>query len=103
MIDKSLTIESLKVDSGYSWNETHTVGMSESQLRNYLFDEANECDCYDEFEVAYGIYREIVWRFPTLADGWIGLSKSAGKMGLEAESRLASAEALRLKNSHTSH
>ena len=91
------TIESLRLDPEYRWNDNITDGMASEELWTYLQQQAAELDRANEAECAYGIYREIVWRFPNRAAAWEGLAMFAAKMSFNDEARLAESEAERLK------
>jgi hypothetical protein len=93
------TIESLRLDPEYRWNDNTTDQMATEELWSYLREQAAELDRANEAECSYGIYREIVWRFPNRAAAWEGLAKYAAKMSFNDEARLAQSEAERLKDS----
>ena len=74
-------------DHGYRYNEDLTAAMATDEIWRYLSSEAERLAEVNEFEVSYGIYKELVWRFPRQSASWHGLARLAEKMGKASEAR----------------
>jgi hypothetical protein len=98
MSKNASTIESLQLDPHYRWNDHITDRMAPEEIWIYLIREADELDGVREFECSYGIYRELVWRYPDRAKSWEGLARFATKMGFDAEAQIAQAKSVQLRS-----
>jgi hypothetical protein len=92
------TVDSLRLDPKYRYDDSRTESMSPAELWAHLIQYAEVLDRVGEPEVGYGICRELVWRFPDRGEAWEGLARSAEKMGLQREAQVAKDEAERLGN-----
>ena len=92
---ENVSTETLMCDDGYRWNDNLTEAMGGTELRDYLISEAFKYEAI-EWEVAYGIYRELVWRFPDDSNAWLGLSRSAQQMQRQSEAIVADKRAREL-------
>ena len=90
------TVEYLRLDPEYRFSANVTDTMTTEELWTHLQQEAAELDRVNEAECSYGIYREMVWRFPNRPAAWEGLAKYAAKMSFHDEARIAQSEAERL-------
>jgi tetratricopeptide (TPR) repeat protein len=99
MAENLSTVEALRLDPDYRWNENLTEGMELEELWASLIRAAAELRGQREFECSYGIYRELVWRFPERPDAWEGLATFAARMGYHREALVALEEAERLNSS----
>jgi hypothetical protein len=80
----------LFADEGYRFNDILTDSMSPEELHQYLLAEARTMQRVNEFEVAYQILRELVWRFPgSSPDGWELLSEISARIGKTDEAAAA--------------
>lgn len=70
--------------------------MTTNDDQDYLHAAARELEARGEWDSAYGIYREMVWRFPSSGMAWDGLARAARHLGREDEAARASARALQL-------
>ena len=77
-------------DSGHRFNDNLTESMSDSEIAAYLLSEGQRITEYNECEVSYGIFRELVWRAPHCsASVWKLLAECAQDMGLKEEAKAA--------------
>ncbi len=81
----------LAEEPDYRWNEDYTESLAPTALYAYLYSEAQEMVGQDEWDVAYGIWRELVCRFPERAEAWRGLESAARALGYLDESSMAQA------------
>ena len=51
-----------------------------------------------EWDSAYGIYRELVWRFPISWSVWDGLARTAHRLGCEDERAVAELHTRKLRS-----
>lgn len=51
-------------DEGYRWREDEVEALPPADARALLLHDAREKAEHNEYEVAYQILRELVWRFP---------------------------------------
>ena len=91
-----VTAELLRQEPDYGWNESLTEHMEGTTIHQYLLKASQELEGQDEWECAYGIFREMVWRFPNDAVAWQGLARTARAMRYDEEADVASLEAQRL-------
>ena len=80
-------------DEGYRWREDEIEALPPAEALALLLNDAREENAHDEFEVAYQILRELVWRFPDSKDGWQLLATVAGRLGHADEATAAAARA----------
>lgn len=81
---------SLFGDAGYRFNDNITEVMRADELARYLFAEAERMMSVNEAEVAYGILRELLWRYPYHSGiAWRLLATCAQEMGLDNEADAA--------------
>jgi hypothetical protein len=92
-----ITVEELRSDIGYRWREDVTDQLDSLESHQLLHKDALKMEAQDELEVAYGIYRELVWRFPEDVDAWAGLVRTSGAFGRVEEAKVASEEWIRLQ------
>ena len=92
---EQISTKTLTHDPGYRWNDNLTEDMSREEIKDYLVSEAFKYESI-EWEVAYGIYRELVWRFPELGGAWLGFANSARHMGRQLEANAAQKRASEL-------
>ena len=43
----------------------------------------------EEWDSAYAIYRELIWRFPRNVEAWVGLHRVANQLGISEQVELA--------------
>ena len=98
MSDDEPILDSLRCDPEYRWNDDVTDELTREELWARFIRDAEELDIHNEFEVSYGIYRKLVWRFPDRALAWQRLAEYAAKMGLSKEASVARRESERLKS-----
>jgi hypothetical protein len=72
-------------DEDYRWCEDVIEALSPAEARKFLMRDAREMIDHDEWEVAYGILRELVWRFPDEWEGWSLVSQMATRLGKNDE------------------
>lgn len=85
-------------DAGYRWNDNILPDMSHEQQNEHLLSSAREAMSFSEWDVAYQILRELVWRAPRWdAEPWQLLSKSAEMLGKTDEASKASSNFAILK------
>jgi Flp pilus assembly protein TadD len=78
-------------DEGYRWREDEVDALAPAEARALLLRDAREEAEHNEFEVAYQILRELVWRFPDCSEAWPLLSAMAAKLGNADEAKAAAA------------
>ncbi len=77
-------------DAGYRWNDNITPDMCHEEQCNYLLSSAREAMSFSEWDVAYQILRELVWRSPRWnAEPWQLLSKCATRLEKKEEASRA--------------
>ena len=84
-----VNIHELTRDEGYRWREDFTETMSPDAIREFLLNEGKGMEAQEELDSAYAIYREMVWRFPEDGRAWAGLQRTARRLGLDEEERVA--------------
>ena len=76
-------------DEGYRWREDEVEVLSPKEACALLLNDAREEVEHQEFEVAYQILRELVWRFPESREGWLLLANVASRLGRTEEAQAA--------------
>ncbi len=79
----------LAEDHGYRWCEDQTARISAGEVHRLLREAADELEREHEWDSAYGVYRELLWRFPRESVHWRGLARLASRLGKEEEAALA--------------
>lgn len=69
-------------DGGFRWREDVTEAMSGEQVEHFLWREAARMEQQEEWDSAYTIYRELVWRTGGSAPALRELARIADKIGL---------------------
>jgi hypothetical protein len=90
-----VTTDMLRQDPQRRWNEQLTEQMEASVLQDYLLSAAQELAGQEEWESAYDVYRELVWRFPDELRGWRGLAQMAQIRGFAEEAAVAETQVQR--------
>lgn len=93
-----ITAEAFLQEPECRWQENLTKSMDKVEMWKFLRHEARRMESQEEWELAYDIYRELVWRFPDRSDAWSNLARVATIMGFNDEARVATGYADRLKN-----
>ncbi len=88
-----ISTETFTDDPGYRWQDDQTETMTPSEQYQFLVSEAVRMEQQDEWDCAYGIYRELVWRFPQDSRTWRGLEYTARQLRYEPEARAAGFQA----------
>ncbi len=77
-------------DGGFRWNDNILADMCHLDQCLHFLESAKEEIDHNEWEIAYDILRELVWRAPTWrASPWRLLSECAIKMGRPEEAEKA--------------
>jgi len=87
----------LAEDHGYRWCEDQTARMPAGEVRRFLREAVDELEREHEWDSAYGVYRELIWRFPGESVHWRGLARLASRLGEEGEAALASERAAEIE------
>lgn len=80
-------------DDGHRWREDEVAALPPDKARKLLLDDAREELAHQEWDVAYGILRELVWRFPETREAWRLLADVATRLGRIDEATAAAAHA----------
>jgi len=76
-------------DEGYRWREDEIETLSAEDACALLLTDAREEAEHQEWEVAYQILRELVWRFPETREAWQLLANVAARLGRAEEAKAA--------------
>jgi predicted Zn-dependent protease len=76
-------------DDGYRWREEEIETLPPKDACALLLTDAREEAEHQEWEVAYQILRELVWRFPETREAWQLLANVAGRLGHTDEAKVA--------------
>ena len=76
-------------DEGYRWREDEVEALPPEEACALLMKDAREEAEHQEWEVAYQILRELVWRFPETGEAWRLLATVAGRLGRSDEAEAA--------------
>lgn len=84
-----MTREDLVEHCDFRWKEDEVDAMSAGEQVQFLLSEAGRFEAQEEWETAYGIYRELVWRFPIHEDLWRRFAEVAERVGKNGEAEVA--------------
>jgi hypothetical protein len=91
-------------DAGYRWNDNILPDMCHEEQCEHLLSSAREAMSFSEWDVAYQILRELVWRAPRWdAEPWHLLSKCGAMLGKMEEASKATKNFAILKESKHPH
>ena len=76
-------------DEGYRWREDEVETLAPKDACALLLTDAREETEHQEWEVAYQILRELVWRFPETREAWQLLANVAARLGRTEEAKAA--------------
>ena len=76
-------------DEGYRWREDEVEALPPKEACALLLKDAREEAEHQEWEVAYQILRELVWRFPETREAWRLLADMAARLGRSDEAKAA--------------
>jgi len=76
-------------DEGYRWREDEIEALPPADACALLLTDAREETDHQEWEVAYQILRELVWRFPETREAWQLLATVATRLGRTDEAKAA--------------
>ncbi|MCU1280952.1 MAG: hypothetical protein JWM53_4498 [bacterium] len=76
-------------DEGYRWREDEIETLPPEDACALLLTDAREEAEHQQWEVAYQILRELVWRFPETREAWQLLANVAARLGRADEAKAA--------------
>ena len=79
----------LERDDGHRWREDDFRTFPETAVERALILDGKRLESQEEWDSAYGVYREAVRRFRLNPSGWEALARTAEKLGRPDEAKAA--------------